>query len=396
GAGQDSFDNQTTIPAKQLRLFNSSPLTPDLLSQTGTLDALLVGNTLSLTGPSGAGFQVTGTWSADTQVNGDGAFTHTFTASGLMALNTALGDIPFVSPASNPLSITTVPDAQPANFGAVASISWNSGPSLDTTDPTSPLASFQNQFGLQVTTGSAQFGVAMGSNLGNLGAPLNNALPYIYFTTTTSQAQFGDISSQVGNGNPLTIAFDPEDPFLYAHVNEFAVGVSLKGYIPFTPTHSLPGLDTNPIYGNLYGAGPIALGDVPTSVTAAAAIELNAQHAGQRLNSLQGNVASYLLTGRMNLSDLAQSNPGDLRVGLNGHADISYQQGGFDMTLPVDASAAYTPGHLVAHGTATGNLFAGTPLAFLGTNTNLDVVADISAQNFDVVATADTATVDGF
>jgi hypothetical protein len=396
GAGVDSYDNETAIPDKQLRLFDSSPLTPALLSQTGNLDALLFRNTLTLAGPSGAGFQVTGNWSAISLVSEHGSITHTFTAHGLMALHTALGNVPFISAANDPLTITTLPDTQLANFGAVDSISWNSGVPLDTNDPSAPLNSLQRTFGLQLSSPSAQFGVALGSDLTNLGVPLNNALAYIYFSTANSQAQFGDIPSQINEGNPLTIVFDPEDPFVYARVNEFAVGVSLKGYIPFTPVLSLPGLDSDPIYGHLYGRGPIALGDIDATVTAEAVINLDGQHDGQLLSAVGGNVASYLLTGRMNLSDLGQDAPLDLRVGLNGHADVRDTRGGFNMIIPVDASAVYTPGHLVAHGTATGDLFAGTPLSFLGNSTTLDVVADISTQSFDVIARADTTTIGGF
>jgi hypothetical protein len=396
GAGGDSFDNETPIPDKQLRLFNSSPLTPDQLSQTGRLDALLVGNTLTLAGPSGGGFQIQGNWSATTKTGSDGSITHTFTASGLMTLNMSLADLVFVSPTSDPLTVTTVPDTQPANFGAVATVHWTSGNPLDTADPNSALSVFSRLFGLQVTANAPQFGVALGSDLGGLGAPLNNALPYIYFTTPDSRARFGDVTAAPGPTNLLTVAFDPEDPFLYARVSEFAVGVSLKGYIPFTPTLSVPGLDTDPIYGHLYGKGPIALGDVPAAITAEAVINLDAQHDGVLLNAVVGNIASYLLTGRLNLSDLAQVAPGDLRVGLNGHADLRYAQAGFAMTLPVDVSAVYTPGHLVAHGAATGDLFAGTPLSFLGTNATLDVVADIYTASTFVVAWADTGSVGGF
>jgi len=311
-------------------------------------------------------------------------------------LNTALGDILFDSPANEPLSITTVPDTQPANFGAVDAILWNGGSTLDTTDPKSPLSSFQAAFGLHLHSGSTEFSVALGSNLGSLGAPLNSALPYIYFTTATAQAQFGDITSQIGESNRLTVAFDPEDPFLYARADEFVVGSSMKGYIPYTPNLSLAGVDTNPIYGHLYGRGPIALGDVPVVADAEAVINLDAQHDGQLLGALQGNVASYVLTGRMTLSELGQSSPGDLRAGLNGHADISYTVGGYDLNLPVDFSADYAPGRLALHGAATGSLFAGTPLSFLGTTSAMDVVAHINAPDLDIVVTVDSSTVGGF
>jgi hypothetical protein len=399
GASPNTFANTTGIPDKQLRLADSSPLTPAELSQQGSFDALLLDNSLSLTGPSGAGFEIVGSWTDTTIQVGDN-YTHTFTASGAMALRTALGDIPFLSPDSDPLTVTTTPAPLLPDFGQVDTISWDSSstPSLVTTGSDSTLHRFGDQFGLSLSAPSTQWGVMLGSDLTNLGAPLNNAIPYIYFTSTdpSYSAQFGAFTASPSDANPLTVAFDPEDPFIYAHVNEFAVGVSLKGYIPYTPNLSLPGLDTNPIYGQLYGRGPFTLGDISAAVTGEAVINLDAQHDGQLLNTLQGDIASYLVSGSLSLSDFAQAAAGDLRVGINGHADISYTQGGFNITLPVDVSAAYVPGELVAHGTATGDIFAGTPLSFLGTNTTVDVVADISTQSFDLVARVDTATVDGF
>jgi hypothetical protein len=396
GAGDDSFDNETMVPDKQLHLFNSSPLTPAQLSQTGHLDALLMDNTLTLTGPSGAGFQITGNWSAATAVGGDGSITHTFTASGLMVLRSALGDLPFVQSDSDPITITTAPGMQAANFGMVAAVQWDGGSLLSTTDPSSPLYLLTTRAGLQVDAGSAQVGVALGSDLGGLGAPVNNALPYIYFTSTSGQAQFGDIPSSVGPSDPLTVAFDPEDPFLYAHVNEIGVGISLKGYIPFTPTLAVAGLDSNPLYGHLYGSGPIALGDVPAAITGQAVINLDAQHDGQLLRVFEGDLAAYLLTGRLNLSDLTQTDPGDLRVGLNGHADIQYTQAGFAMTVPVDGSAIYTPGSLVVHGALTANPTGGTRLSFLGASGPVAVDANLDLQGITVVAQAGTGTVSGF
>jgi hypothetical protein len=393
GAAVSTFDNQTPIPAKELRLFNSLRPTPNQLNQTGSLDALLVGDTLTLSGPSGLGFQIIGSWSA----TDDGGMpdTHTFTASGTMALATAAGTITFVSPDDNPLTITTVGNLT-ADFGTVTGIQWTTDQVLNSTDPNNPLSTFQNTFGLGIDTGLVQLDVKLGANLGGLGAPLNNALPYIYVTTPTANtAQFGDTVATIGDGNPLTVALDPRDPFLYAQANEFTAGGSLQGYIPYTPALPVQGLN-GPLYGHLYGLGTVQPGDVPVTLSGAAVLNLDAAGDGQLLPNLQGNVASQLLTGQLALSDFAQSAPQDLQAGFNGAVMLPYAAAGFALALNGNGSAVYAPGQISVHTTATPDLFNGTPLNIVVPSSPVDLTATYDNQgNVDIIATAAAGTMVG-
>ena len=384
GAADSTFDNQTLIPGKELRLFNSPRLTPDQLNQTGTLDALLVGDTLTLSGPSGAGFQLVGNWTATTY-EGD-LVHHTFTASGNVTLPTPLGDLAFTSPDDDPLTITTIGIVE-ADFGAVDGLTWTTDQVLNTADPANPLSAFGTVFGLQLDTGEARLGVQVGANLTGLGAPLNNALPYIYVTTTTANtAQFGEIVANVGDGNPLTVVLDPRDPFLYARAGEFTAGASFTGYIPYVRAQILPELN-DPHYGHLYGVGSVSLGDLPVALTGAAVFNLDAANDGQLLAALQGDVASQLVTGVTALSDFAQNAPQDLQVGFNGSMGLGYSAAGFDLNLAADGSAQYAPGLIVVHGISP-NPFAGTPLSFITPLTPVDLTASYDGQgDMDIAAT---------
>jgi hypothetical protein len=127
-----------------------------------------------------------------------------------------------------------------------------------------------------------------------------------------------------------------------------------------------------------------------------AVLNLDVQHDGQLLQAVIGDVAQYLVTGQLDLSNIAQIAPNDLRVGLNGHADVHYHQNGFNLDLPLDLSAEYDPGNIVLHATATGDLFAGTPLAFLGTNGTLDITANIDTSGFILEADTGGGTIGGF
>jgi hypothetical protein len=406
GASVSTYQNTTGIPDKQLRLSDSYPLTPDELSQTGTLDALMLDGELVLTGPSGAGFEVLGNWTDQVDQVGD-QYQHTFLASGPMALRTGLGDIPFPAPSFAPLTVTTQPDAFIPGFGHVAAINWasDSVPLINTSDPASPLSTFASQYGLMLTTPGVGWGVELGSDLStylsgldNLPAPVNSAVPYIFFTINSGYAaQFGQLSANPNGGDSLVVAFDPEDPSLFVHVNEFAVGVSAKGYLPYTPLNTLPGLDTNPIYGQLYGRGSIDLGDIPITLTGAAVLNLDANHDGQLLNLISGDMASQVVTGQLSLFDLAQGLTSDLRVGLNGQMGLGYDKAGFNFSINIaQASAAYTPDLVAFHGQTT-EPFQGTPLQFIKPLNQYDLAGSLDSQgNVTISATASQAILLGF
>src|SRR5262249_37080717 len=160
-------------------------------------------------GPSGAGFTIVGNWTQTlTPGTLDGTTTKTFTASGDLTLKTAGGDIAFTAPTSSPLVFTTTADSF-TNFGLVSSISWDNGPGLDLTGIGNALSALGNQFGISLVTPKITYGLRLGRDLHFLNAPLNDAVPYIFFTTTSYSLNIG--GSNVVDGHPLTVVFDPSD-----------------------------------------------------------------------------------------------------------------------------------------------------------------------------------------
>jgi hypothetical protein len=395
GNGPSTVDNATDIPLQRLRLFTSAPLTPDQLQHTGDLNAFLLGHTLSVAGPSGAGFQISGAWTADTQDTGDGQFLHTFTGSGPLVLRTAFGDVPFTTPDDQPLTITTAPNAVQADFGEVAGVSWTAS-LIDTVSAGGALRRLTDKFGIQVTTGVVPLNIQLGSDLAGTGLPVNPGLPYITVQTGDYNARFGQRTAAAGDDDPATVILDPADPALYVQTNEFTIAGSLKGQIPHHPDQDLPGLANSPIYGHLYGPGDFSLGDLPANFHAAATINLDARQDGVLLRGLTGNVVVSLFTNQTALATRALLAPNDLRVGLNGSGQIQYTLGHFTLSLPERLSAAYVPGHIALHGNAAGNPFAGTPLRFLGITQTVDVAADVDIGGaFDLTASTNIGTVAG-
>ena len=395
GAGQSTFENQTGILGKQLRLHNSPRLTAEQLGQTGTLDALLVDNTLTMTGPSGAGFQVIGNWTASTVEIG-GQYQHTFQAEGILTLATGLGNLAFTTPNGSPFTVMTGLSALSAEFGAVDQVQWRAD-ILNTVAVNTPLRPFMEMFGLRLNTSPVvDLSIRLGSDLGSFQMPLNNALPYITATSTDYSASFGEITAQSGANNPLAVALDPQDVALYARVNEFAAGASMKGYIPFRPTLALADLDENPLFGHLYGSGSITVGDIGVTLAAQAVLNLNASGDGQLLQQMSGNLASQIFTNQVSLSTLAALAPQNLRVGVNGQADVRYQAAGHDFTVALGATAVYTPGRLLFRANAQANVFASTPVNFVQPSGEIDVTGDLGDQGrYDLVVTATAANVAG-
>src|SRR5439155_1810314 len=196
---------------KVFGLVNGS-LTPAALGASGNLAVALEGNTLTVAGPGGAGFSLVGNWVRSTAPGSTaGTVAETFTATGSLTLQTAVGDLPLIVPTAAPLQFTTVADTF-TNFGDVSSVSWNSAPPLDTNAAGGPLLPFLNQFGVSLTTPSVQWGLKLGRDLHSLDAPLNDAVPYIFFSVNNFTLTLGGKTVPALDVQPLTVLFDPSDP----------------------------------------------------------------------------------------------------------------------------------------------------------------------------------------
>ena len=355
--------------------------TPAQLATTaGALSVLLVPaangqQSLEVFGPTGAGFSIVGNWSDVSTTSGQ-----TFGVSGPVTLQTGLGGLPLTIPSFAPLTFQVGSNFVPG-YGQVTSFGWDSGPSLSTADPASPLHFLSTQYGLSLQTPSASWGLALGRDVPNAAnLPVDPAVPYFYFTVNTGfSAGFGTASVSAGGGQSLTVLFDPGDPSLYVQTTlpaNFGVGVSAKGYIPFNPTQPLPG---NPLLtGNLIASGSFSLGEIPVTLGGTAVVNFDVNHTGS-VAGLTPTLVAQLLGDQVPLSQLAGQLGStlltDVAVGINGTAGVGYELGGLNFALTTAAgSAVYLPGTNVSNGVfsfAAGslNFLANTPLSFFNTGT---------------------------
>jgi len=310
---------------------------------------------LTLSGPGGAGFQITGTW-----VRSGAGDSSTFTASGTLTLKSALGNISLAVPKATPLTVSYKADPDVPNAGVVTSATLSGIPNLSL-NSTGLLKNLSNELGLTVQLPGVSWGTALGSDLADLNLPVDSGVPYLYASVSSGfSASFGGAAVST-KGETLAFVFDPADPSVAVRIGNFAVGGSIKGYIPFTPW-AQPTAVNEHIIGNLFGeADNIPLGDLPITLSGSVVLNLDAQGTGNPL-AISGNTFSKLLKGQVNLTSLATNALNDIAIGVNGNVSLGYDLNAFDITLPVgDATAMYTPGYL-AFAADTPDPFANTPL----------------------------------
>ena len=111
---------------------------PAALQPAGPMYAFLKANTLSVTGPTGYGFALSGDWQqvATTEALDQAGPHRPDTATGRLTLQSALGSIPFDVPAGKTFAVTTVLNTFGGTFGQVLSIQGDLEGSLgDFVDP---------------------------------------------------------------------------------------------------------------------------------------------------------------------------------------------------------------------------------------------------------------------
>ncbi len=352
------------------------------LSQSGDFTAALSGNLVTLTGPSGIGLQLTGTWKAS-----GGKIIST----GNVMMKTALGDIQ-VATSATPISISLEPDKWSGSatdtpgyesYGVVRSVNWTGMP-ISTTS--GPFSQFSQKLGINVDVPGVSWGLNLGSNLGSLDAPLNPAVPYFYVSIGSGfSASYGGMEASLGGGNVMTVIADPTDPFLYVKVAEFAVAGSLKGQIPFVPEAQPDGV-TDHIYGNIYGSGSFDLQGLPITVSGNVVIDLDANNDGVWVG-LSNRPWKETLRNPISAASAIMN---DIAFGANGSVGAGFEKGGFDLSIPLgNASVLYTPGNFSFRGTSA-NPFAGTPLESIAPQSGFDFQGRISNWGRDWNITAKT------
>ena len=348
------------------------------------------GKVLTIAGPTGGGFKIDGNWTETRTPAGNGQFTHSFTASGTVQLETGIvtggHHLAIPLPSYGLISVTTKANAVNAPVGEYGGIVLKGGMPL-TKD-----SAGDNAFGnllakasLSVNTGGMSWGIKLGSDptLAALNMPLLANVPYLYAAVSTGMsASFGSHLTASTPGFGGAVVLDPADPAAYVQASTpsgtFSGGVSLHSAIPYNPTNLPPGVENPAIYGNVYvsGAG-IALGELPLAVSGNVVIGLDANRDGKLLGVVKqsGTALNRLISGgsgsNSSLADfraVANNLNGaadDIQFGLNGGVALTTEQYGIALSADVaSGSLFYTPNR---DGTRTAAFDVGTVNPFAGT-----------------------------
>lgn len=315
---------------------------PAALQPAGPMYAFLKGNTLSVTGPTGYGFALSGDWqqtSSHPNRKQPKLITSTYTATGNLTLQSALGPIPFDVPAGKTFTVTTVLNTFGSTFGEIRSIDGDLEGSLgDFVDP------FTAQFhglgaSLDLAAPKSLWKIHSGSELrsSNHIGQLLDGVPYLTTSVTpTGHVQFGNASFDIpltpkGEAQPF-FAIEPTDPTLYTSfpgvsshdnvIKDFALAASPNGRLPFQPLHmpTIPGDSLSSFFGHLFVTDTfeIKIAGVPVSFDGALTVNLDANGDGQLLAG-NGN-ANQLFQGDLQALPAVYE---DIDVGLNGIIDLA-------------------------------------------------------------------------
>lgn len=343
---------------------------PAALQGSGSLYAFLNGNNLHITGPTGYGFAIRGNWSQSVVPAGGALKKSTYSASGTVYLQSAVGEVPLPAPQGLVFTVTTTANLWGDVFGPLGTFQANA------TLPLGPFADkLKDKFGLNLSSVtfdklSVQLGRQVKQERGI--EQVLNAVPYlVYGDKPAFQLQFGTATLTTTKGRDSSLFLtDPADPFVYVKSGDYAFAGSLHGMIPyrpnFTPATPLPAL-----YGHVHARGNFPLGTLPLAIDGAVTLDLDANRDGLWMAG-QGN-ANQLFKGGALSSAALDAVFRDIKLGLNGKLTFGYTKAGFNFSVPVAAAS------LVYQGPAqsawfkggTVNPWQGTPLnPFLMTQTD--------------------------
>ena len=208
------------------------------LQQSGAMFAALVGNNLEISGATGYGFAIRGTWTQTLSTKlvsaGFGAATpasgaliikpqfvvltsSNYSSTGPIYLETAEGEIQLAVPTGQTFSVTTKYSTSGGVFGEVSSISANIGVPLG-----SFAANLRQKLGLDMNSISLggnwtiQLGSTVSAQRGI--SQVLAGVPYIvYADKAKMNVDFGKINITKNDPAALVAVADPTDPSIYIH-----------------------------------------------------------------------------------------------------------------------------------------------------------------------------------
>jgi hypothetical protein len=357
---------------------------PTNLQQGGPMYAFLTGTgsnrTLSLTGPTGYGFAITGNWTQTPSVTkGPARQGSTYAATGALTLQTALGPVPLAVTPGEVFTVTTAAGEFGLYFGAVKSIQANFGLALGTY--AGKYTQALTQIGLNMSNVSVlndKWVIELGSQISPQrgGAEVLGGVPYlVYGGSAGYQASFGGVSinkTLSARDSSTVIIAEPGDPFLYVgHVAQdgtldWQFAGSLNGRIPYTPLYkptSAPETALTKFFGHVFASGTYDLSDLtglPLSVKGGVTMNLAAN--GRFLGGQA--TASQLFRGHQAASVFK-----NIDIGANAELDLGYQAAGYNFMIRLGGGSAVFNGPLgglwLRGVRGIDNPLAGTPFAWL-------------------------------
>jgi hypothetical protein len=307
----------------------------------GTLSAFLDGTTytdgtkvLDVAGPVGHGFGIRGNWT-ETVTYTNGLPDATYTASGTVYLQTPNGEVPMALPAGG-ITLTTKPQQWGADFGEVGSIDWNAPANLAAYEAILGAIYPAALLDLAAINEGTKISIGLGGDTAvqNTGAPVNAAVPYLYFTANPL------MNSSIGSATQLfSIVADPADPFLYigspmtaSYFPITGLAASQQGLIPFTPD-TAPSQFTGTFRGHLYVNAKIdttALTQVPSQIAGNLVLNVDPNHTGKLFGGAAFTTTDLVTALTINPLAALVSNPDaaytlvtNIAVGINGALNIS-------------------------------------------------------------------------
>ena len=259
--------------------------------------------------------------------------------------------------------------------------------------------------GLQVTQGQ-QLGIGLGSTINanvNPNAPLNPAIPYLYFNSSSGVgATFGNVSVGLVQTN-ISVIVNPADPMFYIGAvlpllpvfSSAGFGLSAKGQIAMPlnqkPSHYNGGTSfSGNVYAQLEVNIPTPVPGLAVNVNGAVDLNLNAEGDNGLFNFLASHPDQFALALATNsLPALLVSNPSLLD-------ELAYAENGkLGLTLSPESNIAFVTLNL-AKGTIIDTGTSSPEIDFAGIATNNFATGTFLQNYTSFLSPNQTFTLDGY
>jgi hypothetical protein len=359
---------------------------------------------LTFSGPTGRGFQILSNWSERQGSNGS----ETYTSSGTITLESALGAIALPMASGTSLAVTTSDLDGNGVFGQVTStkVSIVGLPISEFTDQLNSDFNF-NISGLSSDLGSASWGIALGGTVATqTGAPTNPAVPYLYFAANAPVGvSYGGFTASASSGGAgLNVAIDPADPMIYLDikglpaVSDLGFAGSLNDLMPYLPEYT-PNSWTGQFYGDVYFRGTLDLGDltdeaVPVSLSGDMTLNLDPHHQGLGTSAKQdaSDFANAVESPNSTTIATLGEDLASISIGIDGTASLGIDKGILDFSIPLGGASLIWDGQTETaylHSTAN-SLANGLPgLLNVTDSVTIDASYDVQSKAFELELASD-------